>query len=64
MVGRAKSNVDKANTAKKIYNTLMAQAVEAYKAEQKKMPIKSSRGLRTICTDISAIHFSETGKVI
>jgi hypothetical protein len=64
MVGHAKSNVDKANTAKKIYNTLMAQAIVAYKAEQKKYPVKSRRGLRTICADISAIHFSETGNVI
>jgi hypothetical protein len=63
MVGHAKSDVDKANAAKKIYNTLMAQAVVAYKAEQKK-PKKSRRGLRTICIDLSAVHFSETGNVI
>jgi hypothetical protein len=63
MVGRAKYDVDKANTAKKIYNTLMARAIVAYKAEQKK-PMKSRCGLRTISTDISAIHFSETGNVI
>jgi hypothetical protein len=63
MVGRAKSDVDKANAAKRIYNTLMAQAIDAYKSEQKK-PIKSRRGLHTICTEISALHFSETGKVI
>ena len=63
MVGHAKSDVDKANAAKNIYNTFMARAIVAYKAKKKK-PKKSCRGLRTVCIDISADYFSETGNVI
>lgn len=63
MVGRAKSDIDRANAAKNTYNTLMSQAIAAYNAEQKK-PKKTRCGLRTICTNISADHFSKTGNIV
>ena len=63
MPGRAKSIEDKRRTARQVYDTLMLKAVTAYKKEAKK-PAKSRSGLRKICLEIEALHFSETGSVV
>ena len=42
----------------------MVQAVTAYHEEQKKKPVKSRHGLRTICVEFKALCFSETGKTL
>jgi hypothetical protein len=63
MAGRAKSDVDKANACKRVYEALMVRAVAAYKADQKK-PKKDRRGYRKICLDFECHHFEETGNYI
>jgi hypothetical protein len=36
----------------------------SHREEQKKKPVKSRRGLRTICAEFQGLYFSETGKSI
>jgi hypothetical protein len=64
MPGRAKSDVEKHLAAKRIHDAWMARAITAYREEQKKKPVKSRRGLRTICAEFEALYFSETGKTL
>jgi hypothetical protein len=40
----------------------MARAIPAYHEEQKKKPVKSCRGLHTICGEFETLYFSDTGK--
>jgi len=60
MGGQAKSNVDKANACKHIYEALMVWAVAAYKADQKKTK-KDHCGYCKICLNFKSLHFEETG---
>jgi hypothetical protein len=63
MAGRAKSNVDKANSQKHKHDTLMARAVKAYQLESKK-PKKERDGLRKVCLKLEELGYSETGERI
>jgi hypothetical protein len=64
MPGRAKSDVEKHLATKHLHDAWMVRAVTTYREEQKKKPVKSRRGLRTICAEFETLCFSETGKSI
>ncbi|KAF8834587.1 hypothetical protein BDN67DRAFT_1016335 [Paxillus ammoniavirescens] len=64
MPGRAKSNAQKRVEAHNNHDKLMAQAVEAYRAEQAKPLGVPHHGLRKICYDFKQIHLQAAGKVI
>lgn len=61
MVGRTKSQLAKRINVRHTHGDLMARAVTAYEAAKKKSP-KGSVGYRTICKEISELHFQETGE--
>jgi hypothetical protein len=64
MTGCAKSDVEKHLAAKRVHDAWMARAIIAYNEEQKKTPVKSRRGLCTICKEFEDLYFSQTGKTL
>ena len=68
MVGRAKSDVEKHQAAKRLHDTWMAQDITSYSEEQKRnlklVRNTRRRGLRKICLEFENKCYLETGKVI
>ncbi|KAI6149854.1 hypothetical protein BKA82DRAFT_3976860 [Pisolithus tinctorius] len=64
MPGHAISNTKKHQIAREAHDGLMAHAVVAYQAEQKKNHFLWQHGARTICADFEQLYYNEKGKKI
>lgn len=62
MVGRPKSQAQKAHEARQTKDVLMTKAVEIYKAELATKARKKRMGLRAVCAKVSKEHKVKTGE--